>query len=56
MGKAYRIGCHRSISDPQALAGYGKLGAPAIIARADASSPAVAQQGHTRPASISVRC
>ncbi len=30
MAKAYWIGCYRSISNPDALAGYAKLAGPAI--------------------------
>ena len=44
MAKAYWISCYRSISDPDALAAYAKLAAPAIaagggrfLARADAA-------------------
>jgi len=32
MAKAYWIGCYRSISNPDALAAYAKLAAPAITA------------------------
>ena len=32
MAKAYWIGCYRSISNPTALAEYGKLAGPAIAA------------------------
>ena len=32
MAKAYWVGCYRSISNPAALAEYGKLAGPAIIA------------------------
>ena len=39
MAKAYWIACYRSISNPEALAAYAKLAAPAILA-AGASSPA----------------
>ena|SRR5579872_5551731 len=31
MPKGYWIGCYRSISNPDALAAYAKLGGPAII-------------------------
>jgi uncharacterized protein (DUF1330 family) len=44
MAKAYWVSCYRSISDPEALAAYAKLAAPAIaagggrfLARADAA-------------------
>ena len=30
MAKAYWISCYRSISNPEALAAYAKLAAPAI--------------------------
>ena len=30
MAKAYWIGCYRSVSNPDALAGYAKLAGPAI--------------------------
>ena len=32
MAKAYWVGCYRSISNPAALAEYGKLAGPAITA------------------------
>jgi len=32
MAKAYWIACYRSISNPEALAAYAKLGAPALQA------------------------
>ena len=32
MGKAYWIACYRSISDPDALAAYAKIAAPALQA------------------------
>jgi uncharacterized protein (DUF1330 family) len=32
MAKAYWVGCYRSISNPAALAEYGKLAGPAIMA------------------------
>ena len=32
MAKAYWVGCYRSISNPDALAAYGKLAGPAIAA------------------------
>ena len=32
MAKAYWVACYRSISNPDALAAYAKLGGPAIIA------------------------
>jgi len=32
MAKAYWVACYRSISNPDALAGYAKLAAPAISA------------------------
>ena len=32
MAKAYWISCYRSIKDPDALAAYAKLAAPAILA------------------------
>ncbi len=32
MAKAYWIACYRSISNPEALAAYAKLAAPAILA------------------------
>src|SRR5207302_11053730 len=32
MAKAYRVATYRSISDPEALAGYAKLAGPAIAA------------------------
>ena len=32
MAKAYWVATYRSISDPEALAGYAKLGGPAIMA------------------------
>jgi uncharacterized protein (DUF1330 family) len=32
MAKAYWVGCYRSISNPDALAAYGKLAGPAITA------------------------
>src|ERR1700686_4409665 len=32
MAKAYWVGCYRSISNPDALAEYAKLAAPAIMA------------------------
>jgi len=32
MATAYWIGCYRSICNPDALAEYARLGAPAIIA------------------------
>lgn len=32
MAKAYWIGCYRSVSDPNKLAAYAKLAAPAITA------------------------
>ena len=32
MAKAYWVGCYRSISNPDALAEYAKIGGPAIIA------------------------
>jgi uncharacterized protein (DUF1330 family) len=44
MAKAYWITCYRSISDPERLAAYAKLGGPAIEAgggRILARSPAV---------------
>jgi len=32
MAKAYWVGCYRSISNPDALAEYAKIGGPAIMA------------------------
>lgn len=32
MAKAYWVGCYRSISNPDAIAGYAKLAGPAIEA------------------------
>jgi len=32
MAKAYWVACYRSISDPEALAGYAKIAGPAIAA------------------------
>jgi uncharacterized protein (DUF1330 family) len=49
MAKAYWVATYRSISDPQALAGYAKLAGPAISAAGGDSWRGEPRRRHMKP-------